>query len=332
MCLQRGCPAVDGQGGLKSVHELRIMVLMDNYYDGLLPSTTYAHRRGLSSEGTGIAPLPPPLRAEHGLSYYVEVARGRERHALLCDFGASPDGVARNLEALSLDLSGAEALVLSHGHFDHYLGLGQVVSRHLPATRRPLPLYLGKEAFARRFMVPPKGRTVDLGRLSPEEVANLGLEVRQVDRPAEILPGVLVTGEIPRETPFEQGAPVLQIERDGQLVADRFPGELSLVFHVENRGLVVLSSCAHAGIVNTVRWARQLTGTGGVLAIIGGFHLSGAPAEKVARTVEALREFGPEVIVPMHCTGFQATTAIAEGFPGAFTLNSVGTEYRFTGA
>ncbi|MCL6634607.1 MAG: MBL fold metallo-hydrolase [Peptococcaceae bacterium] len=314
----------------KPVEEIRILSLIDNYFDGLLPSGRRVfRRRGLGGPpGPVVRPLPPPLTAEHGLSLYIEVRTGGEIHSLLLDFGGSPDGVVRNVAPLQLDLSRVEALVLSHGHFDHFGGMESLVRSFIPAERMPLPLYAGREAFARRFLANPNGVVVDLGALQEEKVAALGLQVKEVEAPTAILPGVLLTGEVPRVTPFEQGSPLMEVERNGNREKDLFPGELSLVFHLDGRGLVVVSACAHAGIVNTVRRAVEITGVEKVHAVLGGFHLSGAPEEKIGRTVAALQEFGADLVVPMHCTGFPATKLIAEQMAASFVLYSVGTEYR----
>lgn len=312
------------------VEEVRILSLIDNYFDGLLPSTpVVCRRRGLTGPSLPVKPLWPPLMAEHGLSLFIEVRVKGEKHCLLMDFGGSPDGAARNVDPLQLNLGAVEATVLSHGHFDHYSGI-ETILRLVPGQKLPLPLYVGKEAFARRYLAIPNGVSMDLGALSKDKVKSLGLEVREISAPTAILPGVLLTGEIPRVTPFEQGSPLLEIERAGQRDKDLFPGELSLVFLLAGRGLVVVSGCAHAGIVNTVRHARELTGEEKVYAILGGFHLSGAPDEKIDKTVAALKEFKPELLVPMHCTGFTATKIMSDRMAGSFALNSTGTEYRLS--
>jgi 7,8-dihydropterin-6-yl-methyl-4-(beta-D-ribofuranosyl)aminobenzene 5'-phosphate synthase len=306
--------------------QVAVLTLMDNFFDGLLPSTPVARRRrGLAAPGP-VAPLPPPLTAEHGLSFLVQVVTEGQRHTVLFDFGGSKDGVVRNLAPLRVDLATVGALVLSHGHFDHFTGLEEL-ARDLPAGG--LPFYVGPEAFHRRFLARPDGVLVDLGRLDPERVRGLGLEIREVREPQEILPGILVTGPIPRVTPFERGTPALLVERNGERQTDDFPGELSLVFNLAGRGLVVLTACAHAGVINTVRWAREVTGEEKVYAVLGGFHLSGAPEEVVRNTVDSLKALGPRYVVPMHCTGFFAVRLLAAEMPEAFVLASTGTEYVF---
>ncbi|MCL6612362.1 MAG: MBL fold metallo-hydrolase [Peptococcaceae bacterium] len=314
-----------------SADEVKITAVIDNFYDGLLAPGKYAQRYGFIRPGAGeAAELPPHLSAEHGLAFYIEVSAAGEKSVLLMDFGVSREGAARNMEAMGLDLSGVKAAVLSHGHFDHWGGLEKVAARIIPGESGPIPLYAGKEAFLRRYVVLP-GKRVDLGRLDPEKAGAAGFEVREISRPGEILPGVLVIGPIPRVTEFEQGSPVLMVERNGGIEQDDFPGELSLAFNVAGKGLVVLTACAHAGVVNTVRRAVELTGVEKVHAVLGGFHLSGSPDDKIKKTVAELARLGPELIAPMHCTGFQALKMISEAMPQAFVLYSAGTQYSFCG-
>ncbi len=311
-----------------AVEKLRIVVLMDNYYDGLLLSGNNVTRNGFIRGGGGDQKLPPNIMAEHGFSCYIEVVVEGVKHSLIMDFGVSREGVGKNIRAMELDITGVDALVLSHGHFDHFGGLINIAGQVLSGDKRVLSLFTGQDAFLHRYIALP-GMKVDLGRLGKEEVESLGLEIKTVDSPVEILPGVTAIGPVPRVTSFEQGVPVLMVESGESLKQDTFPGEISLAFKLTGGGLVVLSACAHAGIINTVLRAKEITGEDRVRAILGGFHLSGAPAEKIDATVEGLVQFNPEMIVPMHCTGFQALKAISDKLPGAFIHYSVGTEYSF---
>lgn len=327
---------------LEPVTEVRIQVLMDNYCDVSLPSSPVARRPALGRAAGNSAEhvLAPPLVAEHGLSYWIRFRTGGTAHSLLFDFGFSPDGALRNAKSLGVDLTAAEALVLSHGHFDHFGGLremagrlaGELAGRGLPGpgAGRSLPLYTGADAFLRRFVHPRGKARVDIGRLDRAGLGSLGREVREVRKPAEILPGALILADIPRVTPFEKGSPALEVEAGGGPELDTFPGELALVFRVAGAGLVLISACAHAGIINTLRYACQLTGEERVAAVIGGFHLGGASPEAIEQTVASLAELGPRHVVPMHCTGFAAQQAIAARLGEAFIQNTVGTEYMVT--
>ncbi|MFZ5632925.1 MAG: MBL fold metallo-hydrolase [Bacillota bacterium] len=312
--------------------EVKITVTMDNFYDGLLmPEANVQRYRFVGAGSGGVAELPAHLSAEHGFACFIEVAAAGQKNSLLMDFGVSGEGTARNMEAMGIDLSGVRAAVLSHGHFDHYGGLQRVISGLVPREKLPLPLYVGKEAFLRRYICPP-GMKLDLGRLEPAGVEAAGCRIREIDRPEEILPGVLVIGPVPRVTEFEQGSPLLMVERDGRLEQDDFVGELSLAFNVAGKGLVILTACAHGGIVNIVRRAVELTGVEKIHAILGGFHLSGAPAEKIEKTVAGLAGVAPGQIVPMHCSGFQALKMISEKMAVAFVLYSAGSQYVYSRA
>lgn len=312
--------------------EVKITVLIDNFYDGLLtPEKNVVQRYGFYGTGArGEVELPVHLTAEHGFACHIEVNADGQKRALLMDFGLSGEGTARNIGAMNIDLSGVGAAVLSHGHFDHYGGLEKVMAGLKPFNKLPLPLYVGKEVFSQRYVCPP-GLKLNLGKLEPARVEAAGCEIREISRPAEILPGVLVIGPIPRVTEFEQGSPTLMVEREGGLEQDDFPGELSLAFNLAGKGLVIMTACAHAGIVNIVRRAVELTGVKKIHAVLGGFHLSGAPGGKIEKTVAGLAGMRPDVIAPMHCAGFQALKLFSESMARAFVLNSAGSQYIFAG-
>ena len=169
--------------------------------------------------------------------------------------------------------------------------------------------------------VPPPNRSV----LSQE-----GIEFIEERGPSYLLGGlVLVTGQIERSTPFEQGFPIHYARLEGQWRPDPLVhDDQAVVLHVKNKGLVVLTGCGHAGVINTIRHAQQLTGVQTVYAVIGGFHLTGALFERIIpQTVAALKELSPAVIVPAHCTGWKATHALARELPEAFVPNCVGTRF-----
>jgi 7,8-dihydropterin-6-yl-methyl-4-(beta-D-ribofuranosyl)aminobenzene 5'-phosphate synthase len=186
------------------------------------------------------------------------------------------------------------------------------------------------DCWLKRRVAVPGQQPRELPTTSRERVRAAGFEVVEQRQPSLLLGGsLLVTGEIERVTPFERGMAVHQALRDGQWVADPLIlDDQALVANVSGRGLVVITGCGHAGVVNTVRAAQKLTGIECVCAIIGGFHLATSSLESVVwPTVEALAGLAPDVIVPTHCTGWRATHAIAAAFPDAFVQGSVGTKY-----
>ena len=306
---------------LKEVDRVEIVTLMDNYVDVLLRSTDVVTRPPLAKGGT----IPTDtLLAEHGLSQLVTVYRGGERHSFLFDTGYSPIGVPHNLVELDLDLKDIEAIILSHGHMDHTGALYPV----LESLSRPMPLVVHPEAFhSPRYFGLDDGRKLLFPcTLKREDLRGAGAEIVESEGP--VLLGndtVLVTGEVERVTPFEKGLPNALLERDGKEEKDPIRDDQSLVVHLKDKGLVIISGCAHAGIVNTVLYGRKLTGVEKIHTVIGGFHLSGPVFEPIIEeTIDAFREMDLDVIVPMHCTGWKAIERFSKAFPSASILNSVG--------
>jgi 7,8-dihydropterin-6-yl-methyl-4-(beta-D-ribofuranosyl)aminobenzene 5'-phosphate synthase len=150
-----------------------------------------------------------------------------------------------------------------------------------------------------------------------------------VTDPTPIIPGLYCTGNIERVTGYEKMSTSLLVQRGQTIEQDDFRGEQALLFSVRGKGLVVLSGCAHAGIVNTVKQAVKIAGVKKVHAILGGFHLINAEPEIVQQTIADIRALGPDLIAPTHCTGFEAVAAFAREMPAAFNLNTAGTQYIF---
>jgi 7,8-dihydropterin-6-yl-methyl-4-(beta-D-ribofuranosyl)aminobenzene 5'-phosphate synthase len=307
---------------LKPVDRIEIVVLADNYADVLLESTDSVTRPPKASDGLV---FEDTLVAEHGLSLLVRAVRGEETREILLDAGYSSVGVPHNLDRLGISLDRVEAVVLSHGHMDHTGALPEVLER-IPNR---VSLVAHPDAFAApRYIAPPGApRMVFPHTLVRENLDEMGADVTASTSPLLLAGGtVLVTGQVERTTPYEQGMPHAVMERDGEMVRDEILDDQSLVLSLRGKGLVVVAGCSHAGVVNTVRCARRLTGEGRVHAILGGFHLADDPSgELVESTIQGLKEADPDLLMPMHCTGWEAVHRIAEAFPSVFALSSVGT-------
>ena len=330
------CPTI-GPSTLEPVDQITITILVDNSFDLLIPDTGPARR----ARKADIARVPasqyedgttvPGLRAEHGFCAMVAVRRGEKTQTLLMDTGITPDGMLVNADLLGVHLSAVEAVVLSHGHYDHTGGLAGLAHRHDSG----LPLVLHPGAWSRRRILVP-GQTPDaLPTLSRTAIEAAGFRIVERRQPSLLLDGqVLVTGEIDRITEYEQGMPLHQAYRGGNWVPDPLIlDDQAIVVHLRGRGLVVLTGCGHAGAVNIVRHALRLTGTDRLCALIGGLHLNGAAFEPVIKpTIAALTELAPELIVGAHCTGWNAQQQLAAAFPTAFVPNSVGTRYTLMAA
>lgn len=317
----------NGVFSLTQVERVDVITLMDNYVDLLLQDTKTAARPP-RSKGSEVP--TNTLVAEHGLAQLVKAYEGDRTHSILFDTGYTRSGVLHNVELLGVDLEGIEAVVLSHGHMDHTGSLYPILER----IGRPVPVVVHPEAFhAPRYIRVGDGRKLRFPvTLGKEDLARLGGEVLESQGPL-LLAGetVLVTGEVERTSPFEKGLPNATLERNGKEEKDPIRDDQSLVLHLKGKGLVIVSGCAHAGIVNTLLHARKITGVQEIHAVIGGFHLSGPAFEPILeQTVEALQEMSPRLIVPMHCTGWKAIQRFAEAFPDAFVLNSVGTTYALS--
>ena len=322
---------------LEPIDSVTVTVLMDNVSDLLLTDQGPARRPRLEDTSTPRVAARfleqghtgDPLRAEHGFSALVTLARGDRTHRVLFDAGLSPDGVVENMRRLSISPKDIEAMVMSHGHFDHTTGLHGLADTLGTAN---MPVMIHPEFWSRRRIAIPGREPVELPSTSKQALIGAGFEVIEEREPSFLLDGsLLVTGEVDRTTEFERGFAIHQAHRDGGWQPDPLIlDDQALVMHVRDRGLVVMTGCGHAGVVNIVRYAKALTGVDEVYAIIGGFHLSGPLFEPIIpATISALRDAAPQVVVPAHCTGWKAVHALAAALPDAFIQNSVGTRFEF---
>jgi len=311
------------QSSLKEVDRIEILTIIDNYVDLLLGDTDIVTRPVLS-KGEEIP--TDSLLAEHGLSLLVTLYHGDTQHTILFDTGYTKVGVPYNMERLGINPRKIEAIVLSHAHMDH-TGSLYVLLDKMPD---PVPLVVHPDAFLfPRYRVLDDGRKTRFPRtLIRKDLAERKVEILESKGPTLIADDlVLVTGEVERVTEFEKGFPNALVEKNGKLEKDSIPDDQSLAIHLRGKGLVVISGCSHAGVINTLLFSKKITGLEKIHAALGGFHLTGAAFEPILeRTIQELKMMEPEMIVPMHCTGWKAIQRIAEVFPSAFILNSVGSK------
>jgi len=259
------------------------------------------------------------LLAEHGLSILVEVGG----HRILLDTGATYTAL-HNARSLGIDLTSVEAIVLSHGHYDHTGGL-KAVLRELASDGREVPVIAHPDLWSARYSRRGDGRPTYAGiPFLREEMESMGARFRLSRQPVEVVERVWTTGEVPLVTPFEQLDHRLVVRDGADWRQDELADDLALIVSTE-MGLVVVAGCAHRGIVNTVAQARRVTGETRVYAVVGGTHLSFAPEAQVARTAKALRESGVQRLGVSHCTGLPAAARLAHEFGDAFFFNSAGT-------
>lgn len=325
---------------LEPIDGLRITSLVDNSADLLAADQGPAHRASLLSSTFPAQPtyvqqtgeVPDVPLAEHGFSALVELTRDGRTCRVLFDAGMTPDGLVTNMRRLDLDPTDVDVVVLSHGHLDHTTGLDGFIRA---VGRRNLPVLIHPHFWYQRRIAVPGRDAVELPTTSRRALEDANFEIIERPEPSFLLDGaLLVTGEIDRTTDFEQGFPVHEAFdgtdwRPDPLILD----DQALIANVRGRGLVVLTGCGHAGVVNILRYARRLTGVDDIHAVLGGFHLTGPLFTPIIPpTISALRELAPDAIVPAHCTGWAAMHGIATALPDAFIPNTVGTRYDFAAA
>ncbi len=320
---------------LRSVDRLQIQVLIDNTTDSLstVPDNVMTEWPALMKAGMTELSGEHICCACHGLALVVTVQQGQTRRTLLFDGGPVDYAVGYNGRRLGIDFGAIEAVVLSHGHWDHAGGLPAAL-RSITAANggRPVPCYLHPGMFRQRAWSLPGGGLLPVTPIpGPEQLAAKGA-VPVVTKDAQILLDDLfyVSGEIPRVTAYEQGMPG-QVRRtadgtgwepDPLIMDERF-----LAVHVQGKGLVVLSACSHAGIVNVLTHARECFPHQPLHMAMGGFHLSGRNERIIGETVRDIAPFNLEMIAPGHCTGWRAINALAGAFGARVAPFAVGKIY-----
>lgn len=311
---------------LKAIDRVEILTLQDNYIDLVAQDSNEVVQRAMPLKGDEIK---NSVLAEHGLSILITIDQADAARALLFDFGFSEHGAAFNAEALDVDLTNVEALALSHGHLDHMGGMKKLVEK---IGKPAIPLVLHPQAFRNpRFLKARNGVKAYFPPFTLEDIEASGVTPVETTQPYPMLDGAAIfLGQIPRVTAFEQGAPNLFYEEEGVEKQDLIEDDTAVVFNLKDKGLVIISGCAHSGIVNTVTHAIDVTGIERIWAIMGGFHLSGADVDRVIQpTVDALKQLNPRYIIPTHCTGRQAVMEIEKQMPECFIMNMAGTKLSF---
>jgi 7,8-dihydropterin-6-yl-methyl-4-(beta-D-ribofuranosyl)aminobenzene 5'-phosphate synthase len=344
---------------LQEIDRVSVTILMDNSTDLLLTNSAHAVRPPLTKNERYIMPLPI---AEHGFSAlvntFISIEEKKEKNntnkkvkyennnnnqMFLFDAGPSEDGVIHNADIFGIDFNRIDGIILSHGHFDHFTGLANML-RRISLSRRnnvSIDLLVHPDAFLKRWEVYQDRKRTKMPVLDEEHLKGLGALIHKrtgiTFLPSEEYPSLLVTGEIPRKTSFEKGFPIQYLENRSDNETSLVPDPLvrddqAIVVNVRNRGLVILTGCGHAGIINTIDYAKKVTEIDKVYAVLGGFHLpadGGIYEEAIEPTMKELQKINPDYIVPCHCTGWKASNRIIEIMPEKFLQSSVGTVFTF---
>lgn len=294
------------------VESLSVRVVVDSVFDQFMPKATHPFCR-IEHVSRFRDNLNLTLAGEWGLSLHLESKSSGESGQYLLDFGYTPEILLRNFALLGIEPEKLNGLILSHGHRDHFGGLAGFVAQHRGRMRDDIKLYAGgNETFREKWVgardeEPRSWGAVDRAALDAHHV-----ETVCCDDP-HALAGPFTTGNIARDS-FETVLPntlvqptptdhFTEAERRGKLVPDRHPDEHATSYVVQGRGLVVISSCSHCGVINAIRQAMAVSGVSKLHAVLGGFHLGAAPPDYVDHTISELKAMAPDVVIPMHCTG-----------------------------
>jgi 7,8-dihydropterin-6-yl-methyl-4-(beta-D-ribofuranosyl)aminobenzene 5'-phosphate synthase len=313
---------------LNEVDTVEIVTLQDNYIDVAAFDGNEVVQRAMPVKDMEIK---NSILAEHGFSAVVTIYVDDVPRSILFDFGFSEHGAAFNADALGVDLAAVEAMVLSHGHMDHFGGVAQLAER---VGKKGIELVLHPTAFRQsRYVKVTDDHKINLPSLNREKIEAAGIRIVESETPRMLLDDCLLfLGEIPKHTEFEKGFPRMYFDEGGESKWDPIEEDTAIVMHVKGKGLVVLSGCAHSGIINTVNYAREVTGVDDLFAVMGGFHLTGADFEPIIEpTSDALKSLNPQYIVPTHCTGRKAVMHLEKEMPDKFLLNMSGTKMVFAG-
>jgi 7,8-dihydropterin-6-yl-methyl-4-(beta-D-ribofuranosyl)aminobenzene 5'-phosphate synthase len=325
------------------VDSLSLQILVDNATFG--PFLSDETRPGLVVKRSSGRPAPRmsrhALMGEFGLSLLARSQLGSQSRSVMVDFGYSPEVMANNLTMLGIDTKELNAAVLSHGHLDHYGGFAAVFGNSVPAKH--LPLFVGgEETFCERVAMigdPPP----IMGTLDRKELSQAGMDVKIAALPTVVADHAFTTGLIPLES-FERAAIPTQMrpgvgcetsalsaaKRNATQLADDGEHELATCYAVKGLGLVVIASCSHRGVLNSVRRAQAVSGIQKVHAVVGGFHLVKPRTEDEARrTVAEFAKIDPAYIVPMHCTGEVFIAEALRVMPDKIVRPYVGTRFTF---
>lgn len=318
------------------VDALTVRVLVDSRYERFLPRMAHPHVQ-IEHVGRIVGRPEMTFACEWGLSLHLTSEMNGAKAQYVLDFGYTPEIINRNFELLGIEPGKLNGLILSHGHLDHFGGLQGFVKQHREAMRDDLALYVGGETIFRTKWVKEGGETqpwctLDRAALEAQKVLPVCCPQPQA------LDGPFTSGYIERNS-FETvtgGSLVMDdhftgAEREGKLVKDTHPDEHATCYIVKGKGLVVISSCGHTGIVNTVRSAMKAANVDKVHAVMGGFHLGPAPADYLQHTLQELEAINPDVIVPMHCTGERFIDLLRQKMPDHVVYSNVGSRYTFGG-
>ncbi len=353
LALDRSANAATPRIEAPKVDQVTIQEITDSAHDIFLRGADYPGLAVKRPAGPGW-PAGKTLESEWGLALHIESRRGAETRRYLLDFGFTPDIYANNLELLKIDVAKVDGLVISHGHYDHIGGLMGFLEANRARMKPGLKLYTGGEDnFCHRQLRAADGSFIEFGpALDRRKLRALDVEPVLSELPIVIEDHAFTSGAVPRVS-MEHVLPNTFVsfgvkdglgcdvaayanphfsaeELAGAPVPDQHWHEHATCFRLGERGLVVITSCGHGGILNTLRRVREVTGVDKIYALVGGFHLAPAPDDYLRAVMAELKTFDPEHVMPMHCSGQNFIDLAKKEMPEKLVLCGTGSSYTFT--
>lgn len=268
------------------------------------------------------------LLGQWGISFLIETVDSRDKKTkIVFDTGINKKALLHNIKTLKLDLTDIDSIILSHGHLDHTAATVEVTK-----TAGNIKIYAHPHTFLPKFHQDKKGKRRNIGVPKNEGIDHIekaGGKIQLKKTPTEVTPGIWTTGQIKRATAFEQPLPLSEKERiiiviDGDETDDQILDDQALWMNAKGTGPIVITGCAHAGLINTLLHVQKIGNFKQIHTLIGGTHLVDRTDQYFQQTVNELKKCGLKLISPCHCTGFKATSNLWHTFPKEFILNFSG--------
>jgi 7,8-dihydropterin-6-yl-methyl-4-(beta-D-ribofuranosyl)aminobenzene 5'-phosphate synthase len=326
-----------------TVDKLTVRVLLDSSFDLFFRP---GELNGVRIEAPPRTDFRQALHNEWGLSLLLESQRASDQRSMMLDFGYSPTVLLNNMNVIGVDPGKLDALIISHGHYDHFGGLQGFLDKYRAVLPDDVKLYAGGEDnFCHRY-TGSASQLLDFGVLDRRELTVKRVSTVLCESPTVIAGHAFTTGQIKRRT-SEKVLPnttvefgikdglgcdvshYLPAEMAGKRVPDEHIHEHATCFNLRDKGLVVISSCGHVGIVNSVRQAQEVSGIDKVHAVVGGFHLGPAQPEYLRQVVAEIKALRPDVVVPMHCSGLNFVQEARAQMPDKVLVTTTGTRIIF---